>query len=54
MWKAGPFSAYGWAAIITGLFCILLALSSPPSVRDAEVRRRLRITSRIIHRSSAG
>ncbi len=25
-WKAGPFSAYGWAAIITGLFCILLAL----------------------------
>src|SRR5204863_955798 len=26
VWKAGPFSAYGWAAIITGLFCILLAL----------------------------
>src|SRR5437588_10590943 len=25
-WKVGPFSAYGWAAIITGLFCILLAL----------------------------
>ena len=22
----GPFSAYGWAAIIAGLFCILLAL----------------------------
>src|ERR1700744_6754521 len=26
MWKAGPFSAYGWASIIAGLFCILLAL----------------------------
>jgi amino acid transporter len=26
VWKAGPFSAYGWAAIIAGLFCILLAL----------------------------
>jgi basic amino acid/polyamine antiporter, APA family len=26
VWKAGPFSAYGWAAIITGLFCVLLAL----------------------------
>src|ERR1700761_1458808 len=26
MWKPGPFSAYGWAAIIAGLFCILLAL----------------------------
>ena len=23
---AGPFSAYGWAAIIAGLFCVLLAL----------------------------
>src|SRR5213080_3258836 len=25
-WKVGPFSAYGWAAIIAGLFCVLLAL----------------------------
>ncbi len=25
-WKLGPFSAYGWAAIIAGLFCVLLAL----------------------------
>lgn len=25
-WKIGPFSAYGWAAIVAGLFCILLAL----------------------------
>jgi amino acid transporter len=25
-WKLGPFSAYGWAAIIAGLFCILLAI----------------------------
>jgi basic amino acid/polyamine antiporter, APA family len=26
VWRLGPFSAYGWAAIIAGLFCILLAL----------------------------
>jgi hypothetical protein len=26
VWRAGPFSAYGWAAIIAGLFCILLAM----------------------------
>src|ERR1700760_4760474 len=26
MWKVGPFSAYGWAAIIAGLFFILLSL----------------------------
>src|SRR6266536_1492088 len=26
VWKYGPFSAYGWAAIITGLFCVLLAI----------------------------
>jgi basic amino acid/polyamine antiporter, APA family len=26
VWKFGPFTEYGWAAIITGLFCILLAL----------------------------
>ena len=26
VWTWGPFSAYGWAAIVTGLFCILLAI----------------------------
>jgi amino acid transporter len=26
IWRAGPFSAYGWAALITGLFCVLLAV----------------------------
>jgi APA family basic amino acid/polyamine antiporter len=26
VWRYGPFSEYGWGAIITGLFCILLAL----------------------------
>ena len=26
VWRAGPFSAYGWAAIVAGLFCVLLAL----------------------------
>jgi amino acid transporter len=26
IWRAGPFSAYGWASIIAGLFCVLLAL----------------------------
>jgi amino acid transporter len=26
VWRFGPFSEYGWAAIITGLFCVLLAL----------------------------
>ncbi len=26
IWRAGPFSAYGWAAVITGLFCVLLAV----------------------------
>src|SRR6201990_3592712 len=25
VWRAGPFSAYGWAAIVAGLFCVLLA-----------------------------
>jgi amino acid transporter len=25
VWRAGPFSAYGWASVIAGLFCILLA-----------------------------
>ena len=25
IWRAGPFSAYGWASIIAGLFCVLLA-----------------------------
>jgi basic amino acid/polyamine antiporter, APA family len=26
VWKFGPFSEYGWAAIISGLFCAVLAL----------------------------
>jgi amino acid transporter len=26
VWRFGPFSEYGWAAIITGLFCVILAL----------------------------
>jgi amino acid transporter len=26
VWRWGPFSEYGWAAIIAGLFCVLLAL----------------------------
>jgi amino acid transporter len=26
VWKWGPLSEYGWAAIITGLFCVLLAI----------------------------
>lgn len=50
MWKAGPFSAYGWAAIITGLFCILLALifSSLTSVMPRSGGDYV-FTSRIIH-----
>jgi len=26
VWRFGPFSEYGWAAIITGIFCVILAL----------------------------
>src|SRR5205809_5226309 len=26
VWKIGPLSEYGWAAIISGLFCVVLAL----------------------------
>src|SRR5947199_1579687 len=26
VWKYGPFTEYGWAAIVTGLFCVLLAI----------------------------
>jgi basic amino acid/polyamine antiporter, APA family len=26
VWRFGPFSEYGWAAIVTGIFCVLLAL----------------------------
>src|ERR1051325_2397450 len=26
VWKWGPLSEYGWAAIVTGLFCVLLAI----------------------------
>jgi amino acid transporter len=50
VWKAGPFSAYGWAAIITGLFCILLALifSSLTSVMPRSGGDYV-FTSRILH-----
>ncbi len=50
MWKAGPFSAYGWAAIIAGLFCILLALifSSLTSVMPRSGGDYV-FTSRILH-----
>ena len=50
VWKVGPFSAYGWAAIITGLFCILLALifSSLTSVMPRSGGDYV-FTSRILH-----
>jgi amino acid transporter len=49
-WKLGPFSAYGWAAIITGLFCVLLALifASLTSVMPRSGGDYV-FTSRIIH-----
>jgi amino acid transporter len=49
-WKAGPFSAYGWAAIITGLFCVLLALifSSLTSVMPRSGGDYV-FTTRILH-----
>src|SRR2546421_8768645 len=51
-WKAGPFSAYGWAAIITGLFCILLAFifASLTSVMPRSGGDYV-FTSRILHPS---
>src|ERR1700744_6119932 len=50
MWKVGPFSAYGWAAIIAGLFCVLLALifASLTSVMPRSGGDYV-FTSRIIH-----
>src|ERR1700722_6021221 len=50
MWKVGPFSAYGWAAIISGLFCVLLAMifSSLTSVMPRSGGDYV-FTSRIIH-----
>src|SRR5213082_2593765 len=48
-WKLGPFSAYGWAAIITGLFCILaLIFASLTSVMPRSGGDYV-FTSRIIH-----
>src|SRR5947209_4438891 len=49
-WKAGPFSAYGWAAIIAGLFCVLLALifASLTSVMPRSGGDYV-FTSRILH-----
>ncbi|MGZ4178052.1 MAG: amino acid permease, partial [Solirubrobacteraceae bacterium] len=50
MWKAGPFSAYGWAAIVAGLFCVLLALifASLTSVMPRSGGDYV-FTSRILH-----
>lgn len=50
VWRAGPFSEYGWAAIIAGLFCILLALifSSLTSVMPRSGGDYV-FTSRILH-----
>ncbi len=50
IWRAGPFSAYGWAAIIAGLFCILLALifASLTSVMPRSGGDYV-FTSRILH-----
>jgi basic amino acid/polyamine antiporter, APA family len=50
MWKAGPFSAYGWASIVAGLFCILLALifASLTSVMPRSGGDYV-FTSRILH-----
>ncbi len=50
VWKAGPFSEYGWAAIVAGLFCVLLALifSSLTSVMPRSGGDYV-FTSRILH-----
>jgi amino acid transporter len=50
VWRAGPFSAYGWAAIIAGAFCILLALifASLTSVMPRSGGDYV-FTSRILH-----
>src|ERR1700748_4017449 len=55
MWKAGPFSAYGWASIIAALFCILLALifSSLTSVMPRSGGDYV-FTSRILHPALGG
>src|SRR5437660_1374547 len=52
VWRAGPFSAYGWAAIITGLFCVLLAFifASLTSVMPRSGGDYV-FTSRILHPS---
>jgi amino acid transporter len=51
-WKLGPFSAYGWAAIIAGLFCVLLAIifSSLTSVMPRSGGDYV-FSSRIMHSS---
>ncbi len=50
VWRAGPFSEYGWAAIVAGLFCILLALifASLTSVMPRSGGDYV-FTSRILH-----
>src|SRR5689334_14077686 len=50
VWRWGPFSEYGWAAVIAGLFCVLLALifSSLTSVMPRSGGDYV-FTSRILH-----
>jgi amino acid transporter len=50
VWTWGPFSAYGWAAIVAGLFCIVLALifSSLTSVMPRSGGDYV-FTTRIVH-----
>jgi basic amino acid/polyamine antiporter, APA family len=50
VWRWGPFSEYGWAAIIAGLFCVLLALifASLTSVMPRSGGDYV-FTSRILH-----
>lgn len=50
VWKVGPLSEYGWAAIISGLFCVVLALifASLTSVMPRSGGDYV-FTSRIVH-----
>ncbi len=50
VWRAGPFSEYGWAAIVAGIFCVLLALifASLTSVMPRSGGDYV-FTSRILH-----
>src|SRR3954465_5058877 len=50
VWQKGPFSEYGWAAIVTGLFCAVLAVifASFTSVMPRSGGDYV-FTSRIVH-----